>query len=201
MPQHFVDKVFLLLRMNGAYECDINVPMSQRVMALQSDVPHPIKRMQPECGAQSRSNMTPKDDQTPSRAPTNGIYQYDQCIKGVSHKLSPPGGESNPYQVRELLCVKTPNGRYTTQFNKGQVNRVISLQMVLINRTPHYVRDLHRHERSTIMEDDESGTLSESEPGTMLLFRKGLDSSFAESMSEGEDENTKNDSDLLWVEI
>ena len=45
------------------------------------------------------------------------------------------------------------------------------------------------------MENDESGTLSESELGSVLLFGTGPDSSFAVSVSEGKDDNTENDSD------
>ena len=55
MPLLFVAEVFLLsFQMNGPYKCDIDVPMSQRVMALQSDVTTPSRELHPECSAQSR---------------------------------------------------------------------------------------------------------------------------------------------------
>ena len=41
-----------------ADECDINVPMYQRVMALGSDVMALSRKLQPECGAQSRRLYT-----------------------------------------------------------------------------------------------------------------------------------------------
>ena len=72
---------------------------------------------------------------------------------------------------------------------------------MLINGTPCHVRDLCRHDILTITEDDKRGTSSESEPGTMLLFGTGPDSSFAKSMSKGEDDNTKNNSDPAGGDI
>ena len=57
------------------------------------------------------------------------------------------------------------------------------------------MRNLCPHDISIVTEDDESGTSSKSVLGTMLLFGTGPDSSFSESMSEGKDDNTENDSD------
>ena len=56
-------------------------------------------------------------------------------------------------------------------------------------------------ERSTVTEDDRGGTSSESELGTMLLFRTVPDSSSADSASEGEDGNTKNNSDSVGGDV
>ena len=66
--------------------------------------------------------ITSKDDETPLSVPANGMYQYEQHMKGLDSKLSSLGGESNPYQVGELVWVKTPSSRCTTQFSKGCVN-------------------------------------------------------------------------------
>ena len=48
----FVAKVFLLLQMNRAYECDIDVPMFKRVMALQNGVTAPSRQLWSECSLQ-----------------------------------------------------------------------------------------------------------------------------------------------------
>ena len=45
-------------------------------------------------------NTTPKHNKT-SSAPANGIYQYEQCMKGVDSKPSLPEDRSNVYQIGE----------------------------------------------------------------------------------------------------
>ena len=47
------------------------------------------------------SNVTPKDNKTPLSAPANGIYQYEQCVKGVDPKPSLLEDRSNVYQIGE----------------------------------------------------------------------------------------------------
>ena len=38
----------------------------------------------------------PKNDEMPSIAPANGIYLYEQFVKGIFMTLSPPGVIGNP---------------------------------------------------------------------------------------------------------
>ena len=51
------------------------------------------------------------------------------------------------------------------------------------------------------MEDDERGTSFESKLETTLLFGTGPDNSFAESLSESKDDNTKNDCDPVGGDV
>ena len=72
-------------------------------------------------------NATPKDNETPSRALANGIYQYEQRVKGVDPKPSPPEDRSNVYQIGKPVWVKPPDCQCTTRFYKGQVDGVTVL--------------------------------------------------------------------------
>ena len=94
-------------------------------------------------------NATPKDNETPSSAPANGIYQYKQHVKSIQPKPSPPKVRSNAYQVGEPVWVKPPDCRCTTRLCKGQVDGVISL----VNGTIHHVKYLRRCNESAVTED------------------------------------------------
>ena len=59
-------------------------------------------------------NATPKDNETPSSMPANGIYQYEQCVKGVDPQTVPD--RSNIYQIGEPVWVKPPDYQCTTRF-------------------------------------------------------------------------------------
>ena len=96
----------------------------------------------------------PEDNKTLSSMPTNGIYLYEQCMKGIEPKPSPPEVRSNAYKVGEPVWVKPPNCQYTTRFCKWQVDGMISPQTMLINGTPRHVKDLRRHNESAITEED-----------------------------------------------
>ena len=128
----------------------------------------------------------------PSSMPANGIYQYEQCMKGIDTKPSPPKVRSNIYQVGEPVWVKPPDCRCTTRFRKGQVEEVISPQTVLVNGTPCHVKDLHRCNESAIMEEDKSDALSGSETEVMVTCESEGQHSSAQSMSE---EDTKHEND------
>ena len=99
-------------------------------------------------------NAMAKDDEIPSSVPANGIYQYEQCVKGVDSKLSTFRGKRNPYQVGEIVWAKIPNVWCITRFSKEYVNGMISLQTLLINGTPHHVKDLCWRDISNITEDN-----------------------------------------------
>ena len=98
-------------------------------------------------------NATSKDNQTLSSAPANGIYQYEQRVKGTDLKPFPPEVRSNIYQVGELVWLKPPDCQCTTRFCKGQVDGLISPRIVLVNGTPHHVKGLHRCDESASMEE------------------------------------------------
>ena len=116
-------------------------------------------------------NATPKDNEIPFSMPANGIYQYEQRMKGIDPKPSLPEVRSNVYQVGEPVWVKPPDCWCTTRFCKGQVDRVISPQTVLVNGTHHHVKDLHRHDDSAVTKEDESDTSSGSEMGVMVTCK------------------------------
>ena len=63
-------------------------------------------------------NATPKDNETLSCVPANGIYKYEQHVKGLDPKLSLPEDKSNVYQIREPVWVKPLDCRCTTRFYK-----------------------------------------------------------------------------------
>ena len=51
-------------------------------------------------------NATPKDNETLSSVPANGIYQFEQRVKGIDPKQSLPDIRSNAYQVGEPVWVE-----------------------------------------------------------------------------------------------
>ena len=124
--------------------------------------------------------------------PVNGIYQCEQCVKGIDPKPSPPEVRSNVYQVGEPVWVKPLDCRRTTRFCKGQVDGVVSPQTVMVNGTQHHVKDLRRCDESAVTEDNESDTSSNSKMGVMVTCElEGQDSS-AQLTSE---EDTKDEDD------
>ena len=137
-------------------------------------------------------NVTLKDNETPSSMPANDIYQYEQRVMGIDPKPSPPEVRSNACQVGEPVRVKPPNCRCTTRFCKGQVDGVISPQIVLVNDTPHHVKDLRRRDELAVTEEDESDTLSGSEIRVMVTCESEGQHSSAQLMSE---EDTKDEND------
>lgn len=61
-------------------------------------------------------NVTPKDDATPtSTAPTNGIYHYEQNIKGIDVTLS----VVRVIDVGDHVWVKPPNAQCARRFGSG----------------------------------------------------------------------------------
>ena len=138
------------------------------------------------------NNVTPKDNKTPSSVPVNGIYQYEQHMKGIDPKQSPPEVRSNIYHIEEPVWDEPSDCECTTRFCKGQVNGLISPQTVLVNGTPHQVKDLHRCNESAIMEEDKSNTSSSSEMGVMVTCESEGQHSPAQSTSE---EDTENEND------
>ena len=132
-------------------------------------------------------NVTPKGN-----APANGIYQYEQHVKGIDPKPSPPEFRSNAYKVGEPVWVKPADCRCTTRFCKGQVDGVISPQTVLVNGTPRHVKDLRRRNELAVTEEDESNTLSGSEMRVIVTCESGGQHSSALLTSE---EDTKDEDD------
>ena len=131
-------------------------------------------------------NVTPKNNKTLSSTPTNGIYQYEQRMKGIDHKLSPPEVKSYAYQVGEPECW------CTTRFCKGQVDGVISPQTVLVNGTLCHVKDLCRCNKSAVTKEDENDTFSGSKMGVMVT----CESEGQHSSAQGtEDENNQTSGD------
>ena len=97
-------------------------------------------------------NATPKDIETPSSAPANCIYQYEQRMKGIDPEPSPPEDRSNVFQNGEPVWFKPPDSRCTARIYKGRVDGVISPETVLVNGTPHHVKDMHQHVTSKGMD-------------------------------------------------
>ena len=68
-------------------------------------------------------NVIPKDHETLSSAPANGIYQYEQRVKGVDPKPSPPEDRSNVYQIGEPVWVKPLDCDAPPDFTKDRLMR------------------------------------------------------------------------------
>ena len=142
-------------------------------------------------------NATPKDNKTPSSMPANGICQYEQHVKGIDPKPSLPDIRSNTYHVGEPVWVKPLDCWCTTRVCKRQVDGVICCQTVLLNGTPHHVKDLRRCDESAITKKDESDRLSSSEMGVMVTCESEGQHLSAQLMSEectkDEDDQTRRD--------
>ena len=141
---------------------------------------------------QSWYNVIPKNNKMPSSVPANGIYHYEQCVKGIDPRPSPPEVRRNAYEVGEPVWVKPQDCQCTTRFCEGPVDGVISRQTMLVNSTACHVKDLRRCQKSAVMEEDESDTLSGSEMGVMVTCESKGQHSFAQLTSEN---GTKNEDD------
>ena len=71
-------------------------------------------------------NVTPKDDATSSTASTNGIYHYEQCIKGIDVILSLVRVVDTLYKMGDCVLVKPPNIQCITRFGSGKIDEIIS---------------------------------------------------------------------------
>ena len=65
-------------------------------------------------------NVTPKDNETISSTPANGIYQYEQHVTGIDPKPSPPEVRSNVYQVGKPVWVKPGTADTPPDFTMDQ---------------------------------------------------------------------------------
>ena len=111
--------------------------------------------------------VTPKDDTT---ATANAIYNYRVLVKSIDTAPPLEHVDSEPYNVRDAVWVKTPHGRCSMQFKKGMVTGIYSPHSVLINGIPRHIRDLRTRHRSVTSEDDGSNGSSESDSSTPLLY-------------------------------
>ena len=114
-------------------------------------------------------------------------------MKGIDPKPSPPEVRSNAYQVGEPVCVKPLDCQCTTRFCKGLVNNVINPQTVLVNGTPHHVKDLRRHDELAIIEEDESDTSSGSEMGGVMVTYESEDQHSSAQLTTEEDTKDEDD--------
>lgn len=70
-------------------------------------------------------NVNPKDDTTPSTAPSNGFYRYEQHMKWIDVSLNIV---DNQYQVGDDVLVSAPHSRCSSRFGKGQVDWIVPKQ-------------------------------------------------------------------------
>lgn len=109
-------------------------------------------------------NSTPKDDSTLSTAPVNGIYQYKQCVKGINAL----------YQIISIkwksVWVKALHSHCTSRFSKVRVDGL------LVNRTPHYVKDLQPQYEASASEDSGNSTSPENDSDTLRVLATGSES-------------------------
>ena len=87
-------------------------------------------------------NVTPKDDTTISTAPANAIHTYTARIKGIDVASLPEDTGPSNYKVGDIVWVKIPHGRCTTQFGKGRITKVYSPHSVLVDGTPRHIKDV-----------------------------------------------------------
>ena len=87
-------------------------------------------------------NVTPKDGVLASAAPDNVIYSYLARIKGIDIILPPEDAGLSSYELGDSVWVKIPLGQCTTQFGKGTITGLYSPHSVLVDGTPHHVKDV-----------------------------------------------------------
>ena len=87
-------------------------------------------------------NVTPKDDSSASTTPANVIYSFMARIKGIDVMSPPEDAGPSSYKVGDSVWVKIPHGQCTTQFVKGTITGVYSPYSVLVDGTPHHVKDV-----------------------------------------------------------
>ena len=57
-------------------------------------------------------NITLGDNVSPSTVPANGIYRYEDGVKGANHVTASLGSQHSSYQVRDCVWVKVPQSMY-----------------------------------------------------------------------------------------
>jgi len=87
-------------------------------------------------------NLTPKNDTTASTAPSNIIYTYRTRVKGIDTATPVDATNSGTYAAGDVVWVKRPHGRCTTQFEKRKVTKVYSPHSVLVDGVPRHVKDV-----------------------------------------------------------
>ena len=111
----------------------------------------------------------PKDDATSSTAPANGIYCYEQRIKGIDVTPSLVRVVDTSYKVGNCVWVKPPNAQCTTRFGSGKIDEIISPQTMLVDGVPRHVKDAHPCCASSTLEDDEEDNIQfEDDPNPLL---------------------------------
>ena len=78
--------------------------------------------------------------------------------KGVYASMTSPDPEYGFYQIGDCVCVKAPQSRNTTKFDRSQVMKIISPQSFLVNRIPHPMKDLRSRLSLTASEEDSDDT-------------------------------------------
>ena len=88
-------------------------------------------------------------------APANGIYRYQQHIKGIDITTSLVSVVDTLYKVGDCVWVKSLNSWCTTRFGSGKIDKIISPQIMLVDGVPHNVKDVHLCCASSTSEDNE----------------------------------------------
>ena len=72
-------------------------------------------------------------------------------------------GTRGPYELGDTVWVKPPNSRCTTSFRRGWITGIISEQAMLVNGTPHHVRDVRPTLNTNPLASSGSGESSNNE--------------------------------------
>ena len=99
-------------------------------------------------------NVTLKDDETASTAPTNLTYTYQICLKGIDAALPQDDTVSSSYFVVDAVWKKSLHRRCTTQFDRGTVMRICSPHSVCVDGIPRHVKDVRPVHRKNYTASD-----------------------------------------------
>ena len=98
--------------------------------------------------------VTPKDVATPSTAPANEIYRYEQRIKGIDVTPSLVRVVDTQYKMGDRVLVKPPNAWCTTRFGCGKIVWELMISSMLVDGVPRHVKDVSPCCASSTLEDD-----------------------------------------------
>ena len=90
-------------------------------------------------------NITPKDGVLSASAPANEIYSYEMRVLGVDREriiANGPSAKTRHFKGGDLVWVRPPGNRCSTQFSQGRVTGIVSDHSIEVNGIPRHVRDL-----------------------------------------------------------
>ena len=87
-------------------------------------------------------NIMPKDNLSPSATLGEALHRYHIRVEGIDAKPPTELHNTQAYQARDLVWVKTLHRRCTTKIKKSHVTQVICSWSLQVDVIPHYVKEL-----------------------------------------------------------